>query len=654
MASPSIKTCLSSADGYRIWARSYDHELNPMLSLEKRFLEPLLPNVAGLDVSDLGCGTGRWLEILKDSRPRSLFGVDSSPEMLRVARSKLGPAARFLKADCSSARLGSACADLILCNFLLSYIEDASSFLTNARTMLRDGGSLFLTDLHPETAAKLNWRRGVQLENEFSEIRTYQRSIDLVLALCESANLQAVVRLETPFGDQEKLIFEAAGKRDYFKETKAYPAIYILQLCPTRSCRPVAVGENSPDIVRAIHGARLAVGPQTSLPLEIRINDSQISLISSLDGAPYKDQAALSPEPSIDLTGFLLLPGLVNAHDHLEFALFPRLGRGGYKNALEWAEDIHHPGASPIAEHRSVPRDVRLRWGGIRNLLCGVTTVCHHNPYEAAVFDKDFVVRVVRDYGWAHSIPMDPQVAHKKRQTANGRPFLVHLAEGIDEQSAEEIFELHRSGALDENTVIIHGLALGEKGAALLRAACAGLVWCPSSNEFLFGKTLSPAEIRSFPKLALGSDSPLTARGDLLDELRFAHEATGLSADELYGHVTHQPAQLLQLRNGEGTARTGAYADLIAVPDTGRSSSDTLSALSYLDIELVLLGGRVQLTSDEMRQRLPHSLCSGLQPLLIEGTVRWVRAPLARMFEETTACLRGDIFLGGKQVNLGA
>jgi len=29
----------------------------------------------------------------------------------------------------------------------------------------------------------------------------------------------------------------------------------------------------------------------------------------------------------LDLEGLQVLPGLINAHDHLEFALFPRLGQ---------------------------------------------------------------------------------------------------------------------------------------------------------------------------------------------------------------------------------------------------------------------------------------------------------------------------------------
>ncbi len=59
---------------------------------------------------------------------------------------------------------------------------------------------------------------------------------------------------------------------------------------------------------------------------------------------------------------------------------------------------------SPVKEHLAVPKAVRLAWGGLKNLLSGVTTVAHHNPYDAAVFENGFPVRVVKRFGWAHSL----------------------------------------------------------------------------------------------------------------------------------------------------------------------------------------------------------------------------------------------------------
>ena len=112
----------------------------------------------------------------------------------------------------------------------------------------------------------------------------------------------------------------------------------------------------------------------------------------------------------MDLEGYLLLPGLINAHDHLEFNLYPRLGTRTYANVREWAADIHKLDDSPVREHLRVPLSTRLFWGGMKNLVAGVTTVSHHNPYHARIFDSGFPVRVVRRFGWAHSLAFSPDV----------------------------------------------------------------------------------------------------------------------------------------------------------------------------------------------------------------------------------------------------
>ena len=102
MADSTSTRCLSTTEGYRLWSQVYDSEPNPMLLLEQRFLEPLLPPVVGRDVVDLGCGTGRWLEKLALLKPRSLIGIDSSAHMLARAVGKVRGSATLLREDCGS------------------------------------------------------------------------------------------------------------------------------------------------------------------------------------------------------------------------------------------------------------------------------------------------------------------------------------------------------------------------------------------------------------------------------------------------------------------------------------------------------------------------------------------------------------------------
>jgi hypothetical protein len=55
---------LSTAAAYRLWSRVYDAQPNPMVSVEERYLESLIPDLRGRTVLDVGCGSGRWLERL--------------------------------------------------------------------------------------------------------------------------------------------------------------------------------------------------------------------------------------------------------------------------------------------------------------------------------------------------------------------------------------------------------------------------------------------------------------------------------------------------------------------------------------------------------------------------------------------------------------
>jgi cytosine/adenosine deaminase-related metal-dependent hydrolase len=396
-----------------------------------------------------------------------------------------------------------------------------------------------------------------------------------------------------------------------------------------------------------LRGARVAVDAQSAVVADVEITHGRIQSINT--SATRADQSAGDREtPEIDLAGYLLLPGLINAHDHLEFGLFPKLGRGTYQNAEQWAKDIYHPDRSPIREQLDVPKPVRLWWGGIRNLLCGVTTVCHHNEFRADVFEDGFPVRVLKHYAWSHSLLFGGDIAAAFRASDSQTPYIIHLAEGVGSASAAEVFELDRMGLLDPRTVIVHGVALDDAGHDLLARRGAALIWCPGSNLFTLGMTLSPERIRQNPRIALGSDSALTA-GDLLDQISIASEL-GVPAEQIFALVTTRPADVLKLQKGEGTLRAGSIADIVAIRDGGLSPADTLSQTTLDQIELVLSAGTPRLLSGQMLLRFPVEFHSGLDAIDVEGSKRYVRAPVTQLLEETAKRLVGALTLGGKQV----
>ena len=165
-------------------------------------------------------------------------------------------------------------------------------------------------------------------------------------------------------------------------------------------------------------------------------------------------------------------------------------------------------------------------------------------------------VRVLRRYGWAHSFTLEQQPAGARgepggdvercRSTPADVPFMVHLAEGVDQAARDELPRLEALGCLRPNTVIVHGIAMTRPAWQRVLEGGASLVWCPASNDFLFGRTApsAPTWMRSGNRggtICLGSDSRISGSRDLLDELRIA-AARGISPAELLRMVTEVAA----------------------------------------------------------------------------------------------------------------
>jgi hypothetical protein len=395
-------------------------------------------------------------------------------------------------------------------------------------------------------------------------------------------------------------------------------------------------------------GARVALDAGSIVAADVELAQGRIQRIVPRARNPRSVCPPDRETVEVDLTGDLLLPGLINAHDHLEFSLFPRLGRGPYPNAEQWAKDIYRPDSPPVREHLGVPKPIRLWWGGIKNLLCGATTVCHHNEFRPDVFDDAFPVRVVRRYAWSHSLAFGGDLAAAFPARESDTPYIIHLGEGTDAASTAEVFELDRRGLLNDRTVIVHGVALDHAGHDLVIRRGASLIWCPGSNLLTLGTTLSPQRIERNSRTALGSDSALTA-GDLLDQIRTAHEL-GIPAVRIFELVTTRAADVLRLEMGEGSIRAGSIADLVAVPDIGLSPAMSLVRTSADQIELVLLAGMPHLLSKQMALRFPSEFQAGFGGIFVDGSERYIRAPVTPLLQEAQKSLGGTIRLAGKDV----
>jgi len=398
-----------------------------------------------------------------------------------------------------------------------------------------------------------------------------------------------------------------------------------------------------------LHGTRLVADHARAGAISLRILDGRIATIRE-ENCPND---AKTDSGSIDLSGFQIMPGLINAHDHLQYALFPRLGSPPYRNYIEWGEDIHRRQADLIAQHKRVPKHVRLWWGGLRNLLCGVTTVCHHDPLWPALLEDDFPVQVVRDFGWSHSVALGTDLKGAFQNTPKHQSFVIHAAEGIDQCASKEILKLDELGLLSRQTVLVHGIGMDSDGVALLRRRGASLILCPSSNRFMFGVVPDVSLLGGVGRMALGSDSPLTALGDFLDEIRFSIRHCKLSAQSAYRMATSGAGTILRLDEGRGSIVEGGRADFFAVRHTGEPLDSRLQKLTIHDIELVMIGGEIRLASPRMLERVPCELRRGLEALQIDGSVRWLRAPIRELLMAAEDVLgEGRVHLGYRRVSI--
>ena len=133
-------------------------------------MSALLPDLKDLDVLDAGCGTGRMLSLLKTRNPRSLMGVDSSQAMVERARSTHGAEVRF--GSCTALPLADASVDYLVSSFVLSYISDLEAFADEVQRVTRSGAAVLLSDIHPDTARALNWKRSFRWSGQEIEVQS--------------------------------------------------------------------------------------------------------------------------------------------------------------------------------------------------------------------------------------------------------------------------------------------------------------------------------------------------------------------------------------------------------------------------------------------------------------------------------------------------
>jgi ArsR family transcriptional regulator len=112
----------------------------------------MVANLPADELIDLGTGTGRLLQVLSAHVNRGI-GVDSSREMLAVARSNLEASetnnCHVRHGDIFSLPFSDECADLITVHHVLHFLANPHEAVQEAARLLRRGGHLLIIDFTP-------------------------------------------------------------------------------------------------------------------------------------------------------------------------------------------------------------------------------------------------------------------------------------------------------------------------------------------------------------------------------------------------------------------------------------------------------------------------------------------------------------------------
>lgn len=134
--------------GYREWVATYEDTVQDAMDIA------LLDELEAPDWSkvsraaDLGAGTGRTGAWLRRHGVARIDGVDITPEMLAVARSR-GAHDRLVEGDVADTGLEGGAYDLVIASLVDEHLEDLRPLYVEAWRLAEPGGAFVLVALHP-------------------------------------------------------------------------------------------------------------------------------------------------------------------------------------------------------------------------------------------------------------------------------------------------------------------------------------------------------------------------------------------------------------------------------------------------------------------------------------------------------------------------
>jgi 5-methylthioadenosine/S-adenosylhomocysteine deaminase len=339
---------------------------------------------------------------------------------------------------------------------------------------------------------------------------------------------------------------------------------------------------------------------------------------ASQAGPPGSDDAAV-----VDVGSSLVLPGLVDLHNHLAYNTLPLWTEPGQKtpfphhNSWTRAETYAASTTWPAYALISACPQELLAYVEAKAIVGGTTSIQGSPPKN---HPRDgWLVRNIEDetFGsgntnliYASVLTAKPAaLAERANKMRAGSAFIYHCSEGQrGSLVAREFTEAEAAGCLQPRFIAVHANAVDP--AAFARWQSPGAIaWSPFSNLWLYGQTTDvPAARAAGISVCLGSDWAPSGTKNVLGELKSArltadHLGWSLSDQELLMMATCLPGDILARAwpRQIGRLQPGAQADFLVIKAKRRADAfRTIVRATEDDVDLVVIDGRRRYGTPEL------------------------------------------------------
>jgi len=363
---------------------------------------------------------------------------------------------------------------------------------------------------------------------------------------------------------------------------------------------------------------------------------------------------------AIDInTHGIILPGLVDVHNHLAYNVLPRWNPGRlFTNRNQWRSDPDYKRiiANPVDKLSDSHFCDMNTWAELRALVGGTTSImttrsnpCIHGLVRNLDLNSGFYGTTELDREHIYNVldlpPVDSPSARAffvaaARLNFIPNPFyealVIHLAEGTDAAAEEEFTFVRTRSILNPKGAIIHGIPLTSADFQAMAINGTALVWSPRSNLELYGKTANiNAALDEGVEVALAPDWSVTGSINILHELKVAsqwnntHLAGRLTDRQLVNMITSIPAHVAGIDDEVGAIRPGLRADILVINGDHNAPYRAVIDATEADVGLVLING-VPLYGD--RTFMEHFWKrSELEEINLSGVTKTLATPAANI-----------------------